>query len=135
MGRRVIWWAELLKVGMLAGLYAVAVPRLMAIGTAPRSEVTPSEDDMSKTARRLPDDLKSAFARWLLTRPQNVQDFAAKNPFLPGDKVMTPEGDTWFMGYGEYEDGRVGLIVTPIDPARDYDAAVAARQQICPEHF
>ena len=33
-----IWWAELAKLAMIAGLYVVAVPRLMAIGTAPREE-------------------------------------------------------------------------------------------------
>lgn len=83
----------------------------------------------------LDEEGQAAWQEWLKTRPQNVQDFAKAHPIEPGDMVNCDGEIIHFIGYGEYEDGRVGLIVTHIDPSVDYEAAVEARQQICPDHF
>lgn len=83
---------------------------------------------LDKTGKRM-------MAEWMKTRPQNVQDFAKAHPLEPGDKVDCDGEILHFIGYGEDEEGRVGLLVTHIDPLVDYDAAVEARQQICPDHF
>lgn len=78
---------------------------------------------------------QTAYARWLKTRPRAVQQFAAAYPFLPGDTVAHGGETLWFMGYAEEADGRVGILVSQIDPARDYDGAVGSRQLICSDHF
>ena len=76
------------------------------------------------------------FIAWLATRPAAVQEFAAKHPYQPGDIIEAPDGSArWFFGYQEFDGGDVGLIVTAIDPADDYDVAYAAREYVCPEHF
>lgn len=83
-------------------------------------------------------DLQTAFADWLKTRPANVQAFAERHPFLPGDNLVHGGETVWFLGYGEWKDtgqGSVGLIVSPVNPIEDYDGAVAQRCHICPDHF
>ena len=78
------------------------------------------------------DGMENAFRAWLKTRPENVQEFAAEHPYLRPGTILDVQGENlWFMGYGEYEGGGVGLIVTPINPSDDYEAAVEARQNIC----
>lgn len=85
------------------------------------------------------DDLKTAFADWLKTRPARIQEFAAQHPMLPGDTVTDHGGETlWFMGYSQWADrgcGTIGLVVSPVDPTENYDRAMKTRQLICPEHF
>ena len=71
--------------------------------------------------------LEQAWQAWLKTRPKAVRDFTAKHPLRPGDKI----GDNWFLGFGEYEGGGIGLIVTPVNPGEDYQGAVEAREHVC----
>ena len=78
-----------------------------------------------KAERRTYDD-------WLKTRPTEVRRLAAELQLAPGAKI----GGRWFLGFSEWTDGGVGLIVTPLDPfargKKAYAKAQAARQQICP---
>lgn len=79
--------------------------------------------------------MNKAFKDWLKTRPKNVQEFAAQHPYEPGNVLELDGKPMWFLGYGEYEGGDVGLIVSPINPEIDYDAALKQAQHICPTHF
>jgi hypothetical protein len=80
---------------------------------------------------------RGGFQRWLKTRPPVVQAFAKLHPdLIPGAKIVLPViGDHWLIGFLEQEDQRIGLLVTPINPAVDYDGAVEARMRICADHF
>jgi len=80
-------------------------------------------------------DVEKEFAQWLTTRPANVQEFAKKYSFRPGDSIADGGVRYWFLGYSEVEGGGVGLIVSTTDPCEDYDTAVATREFICSEHF
>ena len=80
------------------------------------------------------DDLADQFAGWLRTRPAKVQAFAAKYPLLPGDTWDNDGELLWFIGYTEWGDSGVGLIVSPVNPSTDYDGAIAAKRYICPDH-
>jgi hypothetical protein len=78
---------------------------------------------------------------WLATRPPIVADAFRK--YLPyvGGKIDLGDGiDRWFMGIAEGAECRneddLFAILTPVDPAVDYDAAtVAERTHICLTHF
>lgn len=71
------------------------------------------------------------YSRWLLTRPPAVQELAKKLGFKPGQR-LTIDGDTvYFVGFSEYDDRSVGVFVTPLDPAIDYDLAIARKATLC----
>lgn len=78
---------------------------------------------------------EEALAEWMKTRPQHIQDFHTKHGFLPGVTIEINGCKLYFLGYGEQNDKKVGLIVTLIDPSEDYDLAVSKRQHICADHF
>lgn len=70
-------------------------------------------------------------AAWLLTRPRNVQDFAARHPFVPFHPVEIGGVRFYFLGYWEQK----GIIVSTLSPFDNYEDAVAHRQHICADHF
>ncbi|MFA7278742.1 MAG: hypothetical protein WC100_01445 [Sterolibacterium sp.] len=72
---------------------------------------------------------------WIVTLPQCVQDFDAKHGFRPSDRLLLDDTLRYFVGYSEQPDGRVGLLVSPINPQLDYHGARAAREVICADHF
>ncbi len=70
------------------------------------------------------------YEQWLLTRPEAVQ---AIGWFIrPGDRLVLGGEILYLLGFGEYEEG-VGLIVSRVDPAHDYEGAKASRVYICPK--
>lgn len=67
---------------------------------------------------------------WLKTRPECVQKLAAEFPV--GDTVeIDGEPDHFVIGYTEDDK----LIVTPIWPGDDYEAAMEARAYVCAHHY
>lgn len=67
---------------------------------------------------------------WLATRPECVQRLAAEFPL--NTVVDMPDGKRLYL-CGYTEDDR--LILSEIDPAVDYDAALAQRTYLCAEHL
>lgn len=74
---------------------------------------------------------EQAWKEWIATRPECVQKLAAEFP--PGTKIIF-EGDgtiAFIIGYNEDD----SLIITKVDPSRDYQKALEARRYICAEHL
>lgn len=67
---------------------------------------------------------------WLATRPKCVRRLAAEFPL--GSEFDTGGGKIMHLiGYTENDT----LIVSPIDPSGDVDAAMECREYLCAEHF
>jgi oxalate decarboxylase/phosphoglucose isomerase-like protein (cupin superfamily) len=70
------------------------------------------------------------FKEWLASRPTSVQALYAEFPL--GDTVEIPgESNHVVIGYTEND----MLIVAPIWPGIDYDAAMAAKKYVCAKHY
>ena len=70
---------------------------------------------------------------WLQTRPPAIRALAARFPF---DAIYTLNGRRHFLlGFSATAGAGELLILTPINPAKDYTAARQARVYVCPEHF
>lgn len=67
---------------------------------------------------------------WLSSRPPDVQEVARRLP--PGCALDQGGMMLYLLGYQEQEGG-VGLIMSPINPAVDYDGANDVRVYICAE--
>ena len=66
---------------------------------------------------------------WLKTRPEAVQKLAAEFPL---GMVIDVDGHVhYLMGYTEGDE----LIISPISPFDDYDAAYKERMILCAEHL
>lgn len=66
---------------------------------------------------------------WLKTRPESVQKLAEEFPI---GSVLEVEGEPWhLLGYTEADE----LIVSPLSPFVDYDAAYAKRELVCAKHY
>lgn len=67
---------------------------------------------------------------WIKSRPASVQALARKFPI---GAVIKIDGDVdhYILGYNEND----MIIITPIWPGDDYDAALAAKQYICAAHL
>lgn len=66
---------------------------------------------------------------WIASLPDNVQRLIGAFPL---NSVFMIEGEKYYLlGYTEDE----LVIVTPVSPANDYDAAVEKRRFIRPEHL
>jgi hypothetical protein len=72
-------------------------------------------------------DISAEFEKWLEGRPPHVIASARRYP--PGTCLEKHGKIWWVVGYHD-DDGRV--LVTPINPAVDYERAVAERAPICP---
>ena len=73
----------------------------------------------------LEDEIEAAVAEWLSTKPQCVQDLAKE---FPASTVILCDDKKFFiLGWTEND----MLAVTPIDPADNYDGAVAAVEYLC----
>jgi hypothetical protein len=73
--------------------------------------------------------MPSPLERWLETRPPAIRRLAAEFPL---STLIELDGVTHYvMGYG---DGGI-LILTPVDPMRDYDRAMDERVHVCASHF
>lgn len=71
---------------------------------------------------------------WLLTRPPQIRALAQRFPF---NAVYNLRGRPHFLlGFSEVAGGGTPvLILSPVNPAIDYDGACNARLYVCPEHF
>lgn len=70
-----------------------------------------------------------ALDAWLQTRPECIRQLAAR---FPAGSRLSFEGAWWWV-IGWNEDDMV--LMTPLDPSEDYDAAVEAIQPICVRHL
>jgi len=71
-----------------------------------------------------------SLSAWLASRPKEIQELAKEFPI--GGQVEVPdEGYWWIVGYGEGD----RLLISPLRPDEDYDAAMNARQSVCAEHY
>lgn len=69
-------------------------------------------------------------AEWLKTLPESVRKLAAEFPL--GMLLEGPNGEAWHLiGYTEDD----MLIITPVNPGEDYDAAKEQRQRACASHY
>lgn len=67
---------------------------------------------------------------WLAEKPECVRETALKYP--PGTSFLLHEQIMHVIGYDENVQDKVcGLLLSPIDPAMDFAAAVANQQPIC----
>lgn len=76
-----------------------------------------------------PDD--EITTKWLATRPSQIQELAKRFPL--GNVYNVKGVDHWLIGYGEGE--HANLILTPIDPAVDFDEAMKQKIYACSHHF
>lgn len=74
-----------------------------------------------------------ALAEWVASRPPAVRALIERFPM--GSRFLIGGTQYHLVGYGEAEDGRATLQVSVTDPAVDWEAAVATRLDVCPEHF
>lgn len=51
----------------------------------------------------------------------------------PGASVRSGGEPAWVVGYDVFADGAAGLWLSRVNPAVDYDGALAARFAVCPE--
>jgi len=65
---------------------------------------------------------------WLKTRPECVQKLAEEFPFTAMYNVEEPH---YLVGYTENDQ----LILSLIDPGKDYDRALEEKIYVCAEHF
>lgn len=70
-----------------------------------------------------------SYQAWLASRPEVVQRLA--HQFPPGTRVHLDGDLHWVVGWDE---GGL-LILSPINPSVDYDAALAAKVYLCPDHL
>lgn len=73
--------------------------------------------------------MKASYEQWLSTRPVCVQEMAAKWP--PSRRISIRGVIHYVLGYTEEGDDRCGLWVTPINPWKNYNIAVARKVLIC----
>jgi hypothetical protein len=66
---------------------------------------------------------------WLASRPACVQALAREFPV--GSKLEIHGTVMHLIGYTEAD----RLIVTPLNPRKDFAAAVAAQEYVCASHF
>jgi hypothetical protein len=86
---------------------------------------------------------EETFDDWLATRPECVRKLASEFP--PGTRIRgtgfnIPDGpgtthpvEFWVVGYNEDD----MVIVSPVDPRKDFDAALAPENKhyICAQHI
>lgn len=73
---------------------------------------------------------EKALEAWIASRPECVRQLAARFP--PGDRIEGPSGTIYYIiGYTEDD----MLIVSPVKPWEDYDAALANKHYICAKHL
>ncbi len=66
--------------------------------------------------------MNGTLKEWLESRPEKVQKLAAEFPL--GTVIRTPAGvDLYLLGYTEND----GLVMSAIDPSKDFDGAVASK--------
>ena len=73
--------------------------------------------------------------QWLKTRPAVIQAAARKWPI--GTTIDHAGARLYLVGWGEPTDGSdaVTLIMSPIDPAEDYESAIAQAVRVCADHI
>ena len=69
------------------------------------------------------------FEQWLATRPESVRELAKEFPL--GLEIGVGGVTHYLIGYTEDD----SLIISPIWPGDDYDAAYEARQHVCADHL
>lgn len=69
-----------------------------------------------------------AMRAWLATRPESVRRLAAEFPL--GSSFAVDGERLYLLGYTEED----MLIVSPVDPAVDYDGANASKKYLCASH-
>lgn len=72
---------------------------------------------------------RSAMEEWLSTRPRCVQEMAREFP--PGASFIMAGVLHYIVGYREPD----VLMVSPFNPAVDYDRALAHKKYMCAEHL
>lgn len=71
---------------------------------------------------------------WIASRPPAIRALAKRFPV--GDIFLINGVGHFLIGYAESEKpGDEMLIVSPIDPTDDYEAAMAAKVHVCAKHF
>ena len=74
-------------------------------------------------------ETEELFAEWLATRPACVQALAKEFPI---GSTFALNGETMYLiGYTESD----MLMVSPISPEDDYDAAMEQRRHVCAAHL
>lgn len=77
---------------------------------------------------------EEGFALWLATRPPAVQALGKQFPI--GTRFIGVNGRLLYLvGYSETGEGGAVVKVSQIDPAVDYDGALASTQHLCNEHL
>lgn len=68
---------------------------------------------------------------WLKTKPESIQKLAAEFPI--GCVLFHPKTNAriYLVGYNEQD----MLIVSDLDPIRDWEAAQATKYYVCAAHF
>lgn len=75
------------------------------------------------------EEKKQALAEWIASRPESVQRLAAEFPL--GTVFDTGKGRWYLVGWTEND----SLIVSRVDPRRDYEGAMNSKQYLCASHF
>jgi len=73
--------------------------------------------------------LEKAFNDWLLTRPECIQKLAKEFP--AGRNYLIDGVKYYILGWTEGDT----LIFTRINPAKDYDGAMASKEYMCAKHL
>lgn len=68
------------------------------------------------------------YRKWLVTRPESVQRLAEEFP--PMTSIEVHGVPHYVFAYDESD----GLIVTPVDPRKNYDFAYQSRRTVCAAH-
>jgi hypothetical protein len=75
------------------------------------------------------DSTNRAFEGWLASKPPHIVALAREFPL--GSIFREPTGRTFHLvGYTDAGN----LIVSEVDPFKDYDGAMAAKQFLCADH-
>lgn len=75
------------------------------------------------------DESYDSLRAWLASRPECVQKLAAQFSF---DAEYIIDGTSYYLlGYTEQDK----LILSPIDPNQNYDAAMSNKIYVCAAHF
>jgi hypothetical protein len=80
-----------------------------------------------------PEQIHNEWKAWIESRPPEIQELAKRFP--PGFSFEKDGTTLHLLGYHEGGTGQSSLIVSKIDPAKDWHGANENKQYICADHL
>ncbi len=76
-----------------------------------------------------PDFDQNGWDAWVRSRPECVQKLIEEFPIA---SILRVDGELFYLiGWNEDD----SLIISPVDPAEDYDGAIAVKEYLCAKHL